>query len=127
MFDIFMIFLDTTKQLQYLQDFMNHLHPTINFTFQQFNQQLSFLDMKINIKADSPQHCTKNSLTAWHFYTSIPTSHSSTKKASFSHKHSNTTSATSPSLSSAPMTLFSTNPPRHQVQNSPPNCGPILK
>ena len=29
---------------------MNHLHPTINFTFQQFNQHISFLDMMITLK-----------------------------------------------------------------------------
>ena len=48
--NIFLIFLSTTNQLQYLQDFMNHLHPTIKFTFQHSTQQISFLDMKIQIR-----------------------------------------------------------------------------
>ena len=47
--DICLIFLGTTNQLQSLQDFMNHLHPTIKFIFQHSTQQISFLDMKIQI------------------------------------------------------------------------------
>ena len=50
--DIFLIFIGTTNQLQSLWDFMNHLHPTINFTFQHFTQQISFLDMMIQIGAN---------------------------------------------------------------------------
>ena len=50
--DIFLIFLGTTTQLQSLQDFMNHLHPTIKFTFQHSTQQISFLDMTIQIGAN---------------------------------------------------------------------------
>ena len=50
--DIFLIFLGTTNQLQSLQDFMNHLHPTIKFTFQYFTQQISFLDIKIQVGAN---------------------------------------------------------------------------
>ena len=50
--DIFMIFLGTTNQFQSLQDFMNHLHPTIKFTFQHSIQQISFLDMNTHIRAD---------------------------------------------------------------------------
>ena len=50
--DIFLIFLGTTNQLQSLQDFMNHLQPTIKFTFQHSIQQISFLDMNIQIGAD---------------------------------------------------------------------------
>ena len=50
--DIFLIFLGTISQLQPLQDFMNHLHPTIKFTFQHSTQHISFLDMKIQIRAD---------------------------------------------------------------------------
>ena len=50
--DIFLIFLGTISQLQSLQDFMNHLHPTIKFTFQHFTQQISFLDMTVLIRAD---------------------------------------------------------------------------
>ena len=50
--DIFLIFLGTTNQLQSLQDFMNHLHATIKFSFQRSTQQISFLDMKIHIRAD---------------------------------------------------------------------------
>ena len=50
--DIFLIFLDTTNQLQTLQDLMNHLHPAIKFTFQHSTHQISFLDMKIHIRAD---------------------------------------------------------------------------
>ena len=50
--DIFLIFLGTTNQLQTLQDFMKHLHPTIKFTFQHSTQQISFLDMKVQIGAD---------------------------------------------------------------------------
>ena len=46
------IFLGTTNQLQSLQDFMNHLHPTIKLTFQHSTQQTSFLDMKIHIRSD---------------------------------------------------------------------------
>ena len=46
--DIFLTFPDTTNLLQTLQGFMNLLHPTIKFTF----QQISFLDMKIQIGAD---------------------------------------------------------------------------
>ena len=48
--DIFLIFLGTTNQLQSLQDFMNHLHPIIKFTFQHSTQQISFLDMRIQIR-----------------------------------------------------------------------------
>ena len=47
--DIFLIFLGTDSQLQSLQDFMNHLHPTIKFTFQHSTQQISFLEMMILI------------------------------------------------------------------------------
>ena len=50
--DIFLIFLGTTNQLQSLQDFMNHLHPKIKFTFQHSTHQISFLDMKIHIGTD---------------------------------------------------------------------------
>ena len=46
--DIFLTFPDTTNLLQTLQGFMNLLHPTIKFTF----QQISFLDIKIQIGAD---------------------------------------------------------------------------
>ena len=48
--DISLIFLGTTNQLQSLQEFMNHLHPTIKFTYQHSTQQKSFLDMKIQIR-----------------------------------------------------------------------------
>ena len=47
--DIFLIFLGTTNQLRTLQDFMNDLHPTIKYTFQHSTQEISFLDMKIQI------------------------------------------------------------------------------
>ena len=50
--DIFLIFLGTNNHLQPLQDFMNHLHSRIKFTFQHSTQQLPFLDMKIHIRAD---------------------------------------------------------------------------
>ena len=50
--DIFLIFLDTTKQLQSMKDFMINLHPTIKFTFEHSTQEISFLDMKIHIGAD---------------------------------------------------------------------------
>lgn len=50
--DIFLIFLSTPNQLQPLQDFMNHLHLTIKFTFQHSTKQISFLNMKIHIRAD---------------------------------------------------------------------------
>ena len=40
-------FLGTVSQLQSLQDFMNHLHPIIKFTFQHSTQQIFFLDMNI--------------------------------------------------------------------------------
>ena len=53
--DIFMIFLGTTNQFQSLQDFMNHLHPTIKFTFHHSIQQISFLDINIHIRADRVQ------------------------------------------------------------------------
>ena len=38
--------------VQSLQDFMNHVHPTIKFTFQHSTQQISFLDMTVLIRAD---------------------------------------------------------------------------
>ena len=50
--DIFLIFLGTISQLQSLQEFMNHLHPTIKFTFQHSTQQTSFLDMTVLNRAD---------------------------------------------------------------------------
>ena len=50
--DIFLIFLGTISQLQSLQDFINHLHPTIKFTFQHSTQQISFLNMTVLIRAD---------------------------------------------------------------------------
>ena len=50
--DIFLISLGTTNQLQSLQDFIHHLHPTIKFTFQHSTQQISFLDMMILIGGD---------------------------------------------------------------------------
>ena len=50
--DISLTFLGTTNQPQSLQDFMNHLHPTINFTFQHSTQQIRFLDMTIQIRAN---------------------------------------------------------------------------
>ena len=50
--DIFLMFLGTISQLQSLQDFMNHLHPTIKLTFQHSTQQISFLDMTVLIRAD---------------------------------------------------------------------------
>ena len=50
--DIFMIFLGTTNQLQSLQDFMNHSHRTIMFTFQHSTQQIFLLDMNIHIRVD---------------------------------------------------------------------------
>ena len=50
--DIFQIFLGTTNQPQSLQDFMNHLHPTIKFTLQHSTQQIRFLDVTIQIKAN---------------------------------------------------------------------------
>ena len=50
--DIFLIFLDTTKQLQSIKDFMINLHPTIKFTFEHSTQEISFLDMKIHIGTD---------------------------------------------------------------------------
>ena len=46
--DMFLIFLDTTKQLQFMKDLMNNLHPTIKFTFEHPTQETSFLDMKIH-------------------------------------------------------------------------------
>ena len=86
--NIFLIFLGTTNQLQSLQDFMNHLHPTIKFTFQHSTQQISFLNIKYTLEqtANYPQNCTENPLTARHFYTFTPTIHSSVKKALFFHK-----------------------------------------
>ena len=50
--DIFMIFLGTTNQLPSLQDFMNHSHRTIKFTFQHSTQQIFWLDMNIHIRVD---------------------------------------------------------------------------
>ena len=50
--DIFLIFQGIMSQLHFLEDFMNHLHPTIKFTFQHSTQQISFLDMTIHIRAD---------------------------------------------------------------------------
>ena len=50
--NIFLIFLGTTTQLSTLHDFTKHLHPTIKFAFQHSSQQISFLDMKIQIGAD---------------------------------------------------------------------------
>ena len=41
--DILLIFQGTTNQFQSLQDFLNHLHPSIKFTFQHSTQQISFL------------------------------------------------------------------------------------
>ena len=50
--DVFLIFLGTTEQLQSMKNFMNNLHPTIKFTFEHSTQEMSFLDMKIQIGAD---------------------------------------------------------------------------
>ena len=50
--DIFLIFIDTTKQLQSMKDFMDNLHFTIKFTFEHSTQEISFLDTKIYIGAD---------------------------------------------------------------------------
>ena len=49
---IFLIFLDITKQLQSMKDFITNLQLTIKFTFQHSTQEISFLDMKIHIGAD---------------------------------------------------------------------------
>ena len=56
--DIFLISLGTTNQLQSLQDFINHLHPTITFTFQHSTQQIFFLDMMILIGGDHKHSTT---------------------------------------------------------------------
>ena len=62
--DIFLIFLGNTNQPQSLQDFMNHLHAAIKFTFQHSTKQISlftfqhsaqkmsFLDTTIQIRAN---------------------------------------------------------------------------
>ena len=47
-----MIFLGTTKQIQFMKDFMNNLHPMIKSTFEHSTQEIPFLDMKIHIGAD---------------------------------------------------------------------------
>ena len=47
--DIFLIFLGTTNQLQSLQNFMNHPHPTIKFILQHSIQQTSFLEIKVQV------------------------------------------------------------------------------
>ena len=84
--DIFLIFIGTTKQLQSLKDFLNKLQPTIKFTFEHSTQEISFLDMKILIGANSQQPCSENSLTVPHFYTSTLTTHLNAKKALFSRR-----------------------------------------
>ena len=50
--NIFTTFLGTINQPQSLEDFMNHLQPTIKFTFQHYTQKISFLEIKIHIRAD---------------------------------------------------------------------------
>ena len=50
--DIFLIFVGTTKQLQSMKNFMNNLHPTIKFTFEDSTREISFLDMKIHVRAE---------------------------------------------------------------------------
>ena len=50
--DIFLIFVGTTKQLQSMKNFINNLHPTIKFTFEDSTREISFLDMKIHIGAE---------------------------------------------------------------------------
>ena len=93
--DIFVIFLVTTNQLQPLQDFMNHLHSTIKLTFQHSTQQISFLDMKIQIGADRKvsTRLYRKTTDSRHLYTFTPTTNSSAKKTSFFHKLSETTSS----------------------------------
>ena len=51
--EIFLIFIGTTKQLQSMKDFMNNPHSTIKFTFEHYTQEISFLDMKIHIGANT--------------------------------------------------------------------------
>ena len=56
---IFLIFLDSTEQLQSMKDFMNNLHPTIKFTFEHSTQEISFLNMKIHMGTDRRLSTTK--------------------------------------------------------------------
>ena len=123
---------------------MNHLHPTIKFTFQQFSQQISFLDMTVLIRADRKLSTT---LYRKPTYCAAPisTTHSIVKKVLFCHRLLDTTSllqmttyykknlipsqylslpenthwtsspTTSPKPFFSPMTPFSMKPPRHQV------------
>ena len=60
---------------------MNHFHPTFEFTFQHSIQQMSFLDMKIHIRADQKPSTTL--VRKRDLYFSTQTTHSSAKKASF--------------------------------------------
>lgn len=56
--DIFFIFLGTEEELHQFQTYMNHIHPTIKFTFETSRTAISFLDTIIYINNDR-KLCTR--------------------------------------------------------------------
>ena len=66
---------------------MNNLNLTIKFIFEHSTQEISFLGMKIYVRADHKLSTTlyRNPLTVPHFYLSTPTTLSNAKKALLSH------------------------------------------
>ena len=89
--DIFLIFLGTTKQLHSMKDLMDNLYPMIKFTFEHSTQEIFFLDLKIYTGADRKLTCN------------------------IFNQHLQSSPTTSSKLSSALVTQFSNESPRHQV------------